>query len=104
MNRAILSLGSNIGERTKNLAQAREHLLKAGCLLRKESSIYETEPWGRKDQPFFYNQVIEIETSLNAHELMSLLLNIENKMGRVRKEKWEPRIIDIDILFFNNEI
>src|SRR5438270_16252 len=104
MNHAVLSLGSNIGERKENLKQAREYLVKAGCLIKKESSVYETEPWGKKDQPFFFNEVIEIETTLNAFELMFLILQIEKQMGRERKEKWEPRIIDIDILFFNDEI
>jgi len=104
MNRAVLGLGSNIGDRKKNLETARQLLSDNGCLLLKKSSVYETEPWGNRDQPAFYNQVVEIETTLNAPALMALILEIEKQMGRVRKEKWEPRVIDIDILFFNDEI
>ena len=70
----------------------------------RSSSIYETEAWGNTDQPSFLNQVLEISTSLNARQLMRKVLNIEEVMGRVRKEKFGPRIIDIDILFFENEI
>jgi 2-amino-4-hydroxy-6-hydroxymethyldihydropteridine diphosphokinase len=104
MNRAVLGLGSNLGDRKKNLEQAAVLLADNGSLLLKESSVYETEPWGNKDQPVFYNQVVEIETTYNASALMTLILEIEKQMGRIRKEKWEPRVIDIDILFFNDEI
>jgi len=73
-------------------------------LLTGSSSIYETEAWGITDQPSFLNQALEISTSLNARQLMRKVLKIEEEMGRVRKEKLGPRIIDIDILLFENEI
>ncbi|HEY5771671.1 MAG TPA: 2-amino-4-hydroxy-6-hydroxymethyldihydropteridine diphosphokinase, partial [Chitinophagaceae bacterium] len=72
--------------------------------LTRSSSIYETEAWGKTDQPSFLNQALEISTSLNARQLMRKILKIEKEMGRVRKEKLGPRIIDIDILLYENEI
>src|ERR1041385_1223066 len=101
MNFAVLSLGSNMGDRRKNLDLAKKYLKDGGCTIRKESSIYETEPWGNKNQSSFYNEVIAVETPLSAVDLMALILQTETTMGRIRNEKWEPRIIDIDILFFN---
>ena len=104
MNNAFLILGGNLGERRKNLAEATALLAKAGATIKRTSSIYETEPWGSKDQPNYYNQVVEILTNEDAPELMQSVLNIEQKMGRVRAGKYGARTIDIDILFFNNEI
>ena len=104
MNQVVLGLGSNIGDRKKNLDKATKELLHNGCRLVKESSIYETEPWGNTNQPQFYNKVLEISTSLSPQELLSLILKIEIKLGRERNKKWSPRIIDIDILFFSDLI
>ena len=72
--------------------------------IKKESSIYETAAWGKSAQPDFLNQVLLIETNLAAPILMNEILMIEQKMGRIRNEKYSQRIIDIDILFYNNEI
>jgi 2-amino-4-hydroxy-6-hydroxymethyldihydropteridine diphosphokinase len=104
VNRAILSLGSNVGDRLQHLNDAKKQLVNNGCTVLKESSVYETEAWGNKEQAAFYNEVIQVETEKSAQELMSLLLDIEKSLGRIRKEKWEPRTIDIDILFFNDDI
>jgi len=105
MNSAVLSLGTNIGNRLSNLSEARILLLKnLPCSILKTSSVYETAPWGNVNQDSFYNQVIEIETALTADKLMENILQVENNMGRRRVKKWEPRIIDIDILFFNRDI
>jgi 2-amino-4-hydroxy-6-hydroxymethyldihydropteridine diphosphokinase len=104
MNRAILSLGSNMGDRHHHLERAIRELDKHNCRILKHSSVYETAAWGNEKQGNYYNEVLEIETKLSAQQLMQLILQIEQSMGRVRKEKWEPRIIDIDILFFNDEI
>jgi len=68
------------------------------------SSIYETAPWGVHEQPTFLNQVISIKTSYSPEELLDILLNIEVKMGRKRYRKWDSRLIDIDILFYENQI
>jgi 2-amino-4-hydroxy-6-hydroxymethyldihydropteridine diphosphokinase len=105
MNKAYLSLGSNRGDRQSNLSKAIELLNnKAGKVVSK-SLLYETQPWKMDDETMFINQVILLETALDANTLMDLLLEIETSMGRVRTAaKYEPRIIDIDILFFNNDL
>lgn len=103
MNRAFLLTGGNLGAREKNLSTAAELLEKYCGKIVRSSSIYETAAWGKTDQPNFLNQVIEIETKLDPEQLMQEILKIEHEMGRVRKEKYGPRIIDIDILFFNDE-
>src|SRR5436190_9119115 len=103
MNRSFLLLGSNLGNRKINFEAAR-NLIEQECgAIIQLSSLYETAAWGKTDQPPFLNQALEIETSLAARELMRAVLAVENKMGRERKEKYGPRIIDIDILFFNEE-
>jgi 2-amino-4-hydroxy-6-hydroxymethyldihydropteridine diphosphokinase len=103
MNKAYLLTGSNLGDREKYLSTAREFItLHCGTIL-LSSSLYETSAWGNTDQASFLNQALEIETSLNARQLIRCILKIEKKMGRIRKEKYGPRLIDIDILLFNNE-
>jgi len=98
-----LALGSNLGIRSKNLENARNALEMQGWL--KESSpIYETPPWGIVDQPAFLNQVVKIETNLSPVKLLSFLKQLEIKLGRTPAERYGPRLIDIDILFYNNEI
>jgi 2-amino-4-hydroxy-6-hydroxymethyldihydropteridine diphosphokinase len=97
-------IGGNLGEREKNLRQARE-LLEANCgKIKQRSSVYETAAWGKTDQPDFLNQVLELETKLDAAKLMRDILKIESQMGRERNEKYSARTIDVDILFFNDEI
>ena len=98
-----LCLGSNLREREKNLAQALT-LLSQKANLDKISSIYETEPVGYKEQPFFLNLVCRITTDLNAEEILHLAKDIENKMGRIPGFPNSPRPIDIDILFYENQI
>ena len=104
MNKAYLLLGGNIGDRLTNLEKAKELLDKQGGKIIKHSSVYETASWGNTDQPDFLNQVLLIETKLTAEQIMEQILFIENKMGRVRSEKNASRLIDIDILFFNEDI
>ena len=104
MRTAFLLIGGNLGNRKENLSKA-VYLINEQCgSLIRSSSIYETEAWGNTDQPSFLNQALEISTSLSAQQLMRKVLRIEEEMGRVRKEKLGPRIIDIDILLFENEI
>lgn len=104
MNKAILLLGTNVGERKKNLSDAR-HLLSSeigpvdAC-----SSLYETQAWGNTEQEAFLNQVLVVRTEHSAREVMERILAIERKLGRERTAKWAPRVIDIDILFYENEI
>jgi len=104
MNKAYLLTGGNIGDREQYLAKARE-LIGIECgEVTKTSSIYETAAWGKTDQPAFLNQALEIQTTLNGKQLIRHILKVEKKMGRVREEKYGERVIDIDIIFFNNEI
>ena len=104
MNTAYISFGSNIGDRHRAVEDAFSMLEEKGIRIVKKSNIYETEPYGYVDQPPFINGALEIETSLGCRELLKELLSIEKDIGRVRKFKWGPRIIDLDIIFFNNEI
>ncbi|MBS1743355.1 MAG: 2-amino-4-hydroxy-6-hydroxymethyldihydropteridine diphosphokinase [Bacteroidetes bacterium] len=104
MNKTWLLLGSNMGNSKEQLSIARKYIHDSiGKILRK-SALYQTAAWGKTDQPDFINQVIIVETRLPALETMQTILGIENKMGRKRTIKNAPRIIDIDILFFNKEI
>lgn len=104
MRTAYLLIGGNLGNRKENLAKAVSLINEQCGSLTRSSSIYETEAWGNTDQPSFLNQALEISTSLTARQLMRRVLRIEEEMGRIRKEKLGPRIIDIDILLFENEI
>lgn len=104
MNTAYLLTGGNMGNRMAYLTEALI-LLKEQCgEVMQTSSVYETAAWGNTDQPAFLNQVLKLSTSLTARQLMRRILKVEKQMGRVRKEKYGPRVIDIDILFFNEEI
>lgn len=101
--RIFLSLGSNLGNREENLKKAREKIQKIAKIVTL-SSIYETEPVGYKEQSNFYNQVIEVQTTLAPEILLDKCLEIETIMGRVRKIKKGSRNIDIDILLYGNRI
>lgn len=94
-----IALGSNLGDRSENLARARE-LLAEQVRIVKSSSIYETEPWGVADQPLFLNQVIEGETDLIALGLLRFLKQIEQEMGRTETIRFGPRLIDLDVLLY----
>jgi len=100
---AYLCLGSNLGDKKRNLDQALKEIknLKMVKVL-KTSSIYETEPVGFKDQIWFLNAVIKIKTKLPPLSLLYLLQGIERKLGRVRGKRWGPRKVDLDILLYDN--
>jgi 2-amino-4-hydroxy-6-hydroxymethyldihydropteridine diphosphokinase len=102
--KAYLLTGTNMGEREENLEQARKLVGERCGRILKASSLYETAAWGITDQAAFLNQALLLETELNARQLIRRLLKIERAMGRERKEKYGPRLIDIDILLFNEEI
>ena len=104
MNDAVLLLGTNVGSRERALQQARLMIEKQAGTILLQSHIYNTEPWGNTNQASFLNQAMMIGTALSAQRLLERLLQIEVEMGRLRKDKWEPRLIDIDILFFNEEV
>ncbi len=104
MNSTYLLLGSNMGNSPELLSNAIKQIEnKIGPLL-LSSNLYATAAWGNTSQPDFLNQVIKIATHLAAAETLAIILSIEKNMGRIRTTKNAPRIIDIDILFFNNEI
>jgi len=104
MNISYLLIGGNQGDRVIQLETARNRISAVAGTIRAASSLYETAPWGKTDQGWFLNQALEIGTEAGAIELLKLLLNIEENMGRKRSEKYGERIIDIDILFFNDAI
>ena len=104
MRIAYLLIGGNLGNRKENLLKATSFINEQCGILTRSSSIYETAAWGITDQPPFLNQALEISTSLSARQLLRKILKIEKEMGRIRKEKLGPRIIDIDILLFEKEI
>jgi 2-amino-4-hydroxy-6-hydroxymethyldihydropteridine diphosphokinase len=104
MNAAYLLIGGNTGDRLQYLQSAVEAIEKQCGKIKKKSSIYETAAWGNENQNSFLNLALEVSTELSAYELLDCILQIEESMGRIRKEKYGPRIIDIDILLFNEEI
>lgn len=100
--RIFLLLGSNLGDRHENLTQAIAHIKQEAGKTVALSHVYETAAWGKEDQSDFLNQVVELESALPPEELLIVLLAIEEKIGRVRHEKWGARSIDIDILYYGN--
>lgn len=104
LNIAALLLGTNLGDRLSHLDKASGFIEQdAGTILEK-SSVYETAPWGITEQDNFLNCAILINTILPPKHLLDQLLSIEKRLGRERTEKWGPRIIDIDILYYNQDI
>ncbi len=104
LHHVYLGIGTNIGDRRKHLLDAEGLInLKVGPVIEK-SKTYETAAWGLKEQPDFYNQVLSVRTTLDAEEVLREVLEIEIHMGRVREEKWGARIIDIDILYYNDSV
>jgi 2-amino-4-hydroxy-6-hydroxymethyldihydropteridine diphosphokinase len=93
-----------LGNSQKKLEIAKKNISKKMGIILRSSSYYTTSAWGNTNQPDFLNQVIIIENNLNAEKTMKTILQIETKMGRIRTEKNAPRIIDIDILFYDKEI
>jgi len=104
MRRVYLSLGSNLGDRQNYLNRALDMLAQLpGTRVLAASSMIETPPWGKTDQPAFLNMAAELETSLTPEELLERIRAIENALGRQRAEHWGPRTLDIDILVFEGE-
>lgn len=99
---AYLLLGTNLGNRTENLSKATAAIRMFLGRIEQQSHVYETEPWGKPHQPTFYNQAIQITTPCSPLETLHLIKQVEFLLGRDNQEKWAPRIIDIDILFFDN--
>ena len=105
MNHTIcLHLGSNLGSRSLNLEKAILGISQEIGEVTNQSSIYQTQAWGETEQPDFLNQAVLAITELLPHDVLKKLLGIEEKMGRIREKKWGPRIIDIDLLFYDDLI
>ncbi|MCX7883755.1 MAG: 2-amino-4-hydroxy-6-hydroxymethyldihydropteridine diphosphokinase [Caloramator sp.] len=104
MNKVYVAFGTNMGDKNKNIEKAIEMMKDRGLKVIKISQVYKTEPYGYTAQPEFLNGVLEAITSLDAVDVLKTLLEIEKDMGRVREFKWGPRIIDLDILFFNDDV
>ena len=104
LNTLYLLIGGNLGDRKANLQKAIELIAKEIGPIINQSSIYETQAWGNQDQPAFLNQAIMVGSQLSPSTTMETILKLERKMGRQRNQKFDPRTIDIDILFYNHEI
>ena len=106
MQKIFLGLGGNVGNVSETFDIATKEIINSIGPLISKSSRYKTEPWGNKDQDFFLNQVICVETNLSAEEVLKKILNIEKKLGRDRDKdnQFAPRTIDIDILFYGEKI
>jgi 2-amino-4-hydroxy-6-hydroxymethyldihydropteridine diphosphokinase len=104
VRKAYLSAGSNLGNRLENLQQGISHLQAAGISVTKISSYYETEPIGFLDQPWFLNLALEVDTCLTPHQLLACCSRIEAQQGRARSFPNGPRILDLDILLYEDSV
>ena len=101
---ATIGLGSNIGDKAANIADAIRRLTSTGDIrLVARSRNYRSAPWGVTDQDWFVNACISVATELSAHDLLQRCQRVENDMGRVRRQKWGPRLIDVDILTYRDQ-
>lgn len=103
MTIAYLGLGSNLGRRDRNLSAARRRLRQKGARILRQSRVIETEPWGVLEQPRFLNQVVEVDWSGTARQLLRTAKAVEREGGRTVTRRWGPRVIDVDILLFGAE-
>ena len=102
MTRAYLGLGSNVGLRHRNLLDARSRLRQKGARIVRQSRVIQTEPWGVLDQPRFLNPVLEGEWLGTARQLLRAAKAVELEGGRKKTRRWGPRVIDVDILMFDD--
>ena len=104
MTTAYIGIGANLGNRGQTLRRAAAALSKQGIELLAASFVYETAPVGVVDQPDFFNAVLKVHTGLSARAMLDVLLATEQQFGRVRKKKWGPRILDLDVLLYGDEV
>ncbi|MGE5393735.1 MAG: 2-amino-4-hydroxy-6-hydroxymethyldihydropteridine diphosphokinase [Candidatus Saccharibacteria bacterium] len=105
MSKVYLLLGGNIGDKQQIFAQATSLLGERVGKITRRSSIYETEPWGFESSEMFWNQVLELEVNIPAKKVLQIILQIEHELGRIRKtSQYDSRVIDIDILFYDNQV
>ena len=102
MAKAALSLGGNIGDVRDTIANALRLLEATGARVVARSSDYRTRPWGKTDQPDFTNVSTVVETALPPLQLLATCLDVERQLGRVRHERWGPRVIDIDLIAYDD--
>jgi 2-amino-4-hydroxy-6-hydroxymethyldihydropteridine diphosphokinase len=100
----VILLGGNLSDRKKTIDTARQLLAEDLGPVAGRSSLYASEAWGKKDQPDFFNQVVVFESTKKPSEILKITTSVEKQLGRVRHEKWAERLIDIDILFYGNEV
>lgn len=103
-NGVYLLSGSNLGDRMANMLRALELIKQEAGEIVAQSRLYETAAWGIENQSAFLNQVMEIRTALSPQQLLERLLAIEKKMGRERRQKWGERLIDLDILYYKDQV
>lgn len=102
---ATIGLGCNVGDRGATIGEAIQWIAaRTGNRLKSCSSLYETEPFGKRDQPWFLNCVIQVETTRELRDFFCLLQQGERHFGRIRRERWGPRTLDLDLLFFDDVI
>jgi len=104
MINVYLLLGSNLGNRLSYLQQAADYINQQTGRVVQSSYVYETQSWGNTTVPDYLNQVLHLQTELLPHDLLAQLLQIELKLGRERTEKWGSRTVDIDILFYGEQV
>ncbi|QHS57689.1 2-amino-4-hydroxy-6-hydroxymethyldihydropteridine diphosphokinase [Mucilaginibacter sp. 14171R-50] len=104
MINVFLLLGSNLGDRNVFLHKAIACIEQGIAPVVDKSAVYETQSWGKTNQPDYLNQVIMLQTNLPAQQVLAKILHIETVLGRSREEKWGSRTIDIDILFYGDEV
>lgn len=102
MSKVYIGIGSNLGDRLRNCLSALELLRQNGLSVTKQSSMCETKPWGVTEQPEFVNMTVEAETDLAPMKLLEMIKKIEKEMGRQDTIRWGPRIIDLDILLYDD--
>lgn len=102
--RLFLLLGANLGDRFQTLDQARTQLSESVGAIVSESKLYETAPWGVTDQPPYLNQALELQTTLTPDNVLTQTQSIEQRLGRVRLDRWGARLIDIDLLYYDDFI
>ena len=105
MNTVFLMLGSNVGDRPVILRQAREKISRCIGIIERSSALYETEPWGFSHPDKFLNQCLRVRSDLGPEKILAIIAEIEESMGRKRgRGDYQARIIDVDILFYNDRI
>ncbi len=103
-NRAVLLLGANLGDPLRSIREAEQQLEKHAGLIVLRSPLYRSEPWGNGEQPVFMNRALLLATPLPPEFLLKRMLEVERTLGRIRRERWGPRTIDIDMLCYGNRV